>query len=473
MKIKASKRGLTFSFKENESFHVGTHYRYIMDTAKGELRIVPDKNGKLKTCQKGSDHKVLFDIRNKEIKDLLSDATYLEIEFLDNLIAVHIIRLQNVNIDTLTDVEVAKMIDSAQKETIYIPQDAIAANEELHSVLKTAGFFSEKVQKDVSYIFDMVSLFSGAGMLDYPFHLDDSFNIKMAVDFDAAAVRTYKENIGDHIVQADMRNLRECDVPYADLIIGGVCCQGYSNANRAGNEKADKQKRLLIDDYIRIVKAKKPLIFCIENVPEFLTKENGMYLQKVINGLSEYTITYQIVKDSNVGGYTTRKRMILIGSRIGKVEIPNVEIARIKTAGEALRKVDSTWFNASDITIARPETIAKMAQVRPGHNYKDIEEMKHLDRHSNTYRRLADDKPAVTLLNWRKINMMPPKGNRILSVAEVSAMSGLGKSFKFLGTLNDRQQQVGNGVPYAIANFIKSIIKNALYCYANDTFSFA
>ena len=108
-----------------------------------------------------------------------------------------------------------------------------------------------------------------------------------------------------------------------------------------------------------------------------------------------------------------------------------------------------------------------MKMVKPGHNYKDIPEMADLDRHSNVYRRLSADEPSVTITNWRKVNLMPPIGNRILSVAEASAIMGLGKDFRFFGSLNDKQQQVGNGVTQAIASFIKNIVKNALYGFAN------
>ncbi len=164
--------------------------------------------------------------------------------------------------------------------------------------------------------------------------------------------------------------------------------------------------------------------------------------------------------------------MILIGSakEIGKVIIPNVELTSKKTAGDALKKVDSSWYHYADITKASQDTMRKMAQVRPGHNYKDIPEMAHLDRHSNVYRRLSADEPAVTITNWRKVNLMPPEGNRILSVAEAAFLMGLDRNFRFCGNLNARQQQVGNGVTQAIASFVKSIVKNALYAYANGMF---
>lgn len=85
--------------------------------------------------------------------------------------------------------------------------------------------------------------------------------------------------------------------------------------------------------------------------------------------------------------------------------------------------------------------------------------MAHLDRHSDTYYRLSMEKLAITLVNWRKVNTMPPVGNRILSIAEAASLTGLNGKFQFFGTLNDKQQQLGNAVTQAIASFVKSIVK--------------
>ena len=93
MKIKASARGLTFSFRENECFKVGTRYRYIYDVKNNEILIIPDENGKYKMSRKGTDEKPLVDLRNSEIKNLIEKANYLEIEFLEDKIAIHIIKL--------------------------------------------------------------------------------------------------------------------------------------------------------------------------------------------------------------------------------------------------------------------------------------------------------------------------------------------------------------------------------------------
>lgn len=478
MKIKYSKRGLTFSFQETESFRAGDHYRYLIDNRTSEVIILPDEEGKYKFSRKGTSGKPLVDLRNEEIREAMANARYMEVEIRDDRIIVHIIKT-SVNIEGLSDREITELIDRSEEIVFEIDKKTLTENNEaLTEMLETAGLFSEKTRSDISYVFDTISLFSGAGLLDLPFKEDDSFNINFAVDFDESACETYRYNIGDHILCMDMRDLDTSIVPDTELVIGGPCCQGYSNANRAGHTDKDVAKRLLIDDYIRVVKDKKPLMFVIENVKQFITKEEGKYLQKVITELSDnYNITYSVVNDNEVGGYSKRERMVLIGSckAMGKIVIPDIELteSRKKTCGDALRKVSPDWYHYNDVTKASEETKRKMAQVLPGHNYKDIPEMKNLDRHSNVYRRLAADEPSVTITNWRKVNLMPPIGNRILSVAEAAAIMGLSKSFRFFGSLNDRQQQVGNGVTQAIAAFIHYIVKNALYGYANAQLSTA
>ncbi len=359
MRIKKSKRGLTFSFQENEYFKAGTHYRYIVDNKNEEVIILADENGKYKMSRKGVNAKPLVDLRNEEIKEAMSLASYMEIEIKDDKIIVHIIK-KDISVENLSDRDLAEMIDRSETVSFSIDKETLKKNDgSLSEMLTAAGFFSEKTKEDICYVFDTISLFSGAGLLDYPFHKDDSFDLKFAVDFNKSACETYKTNIGDHILCIDIRDLAEDDVPDTDLVIGGPCCQGYSNANRAGNTTKDVSKRLLIDDYVRIVKAKKPLMFLIENVEQFLTKERGKYLEKVIMGLSDnYNITYSVVNDWEVGGYSKRKRMLLIGSvkEMGKITIPDVELTTKKTVRDALKKVTSEWFNYSDIPKAKPAT---------------------------------------------------------------------------------------------------------------------
>jgi DNA (cytosine-5)-methyltransferase 1 len=474
MKIKFSKRGLTFSFKANETFKAGTKYRYIVDNKNSEVILLPDENGKYKLSKKGSQGKPLVDLRNEEIREAMSMARYMEVEVMDDKIIIRIIKT-SVSFDTLSDVEIADVIKKSDEVTFSIDKEQLKTHSTaLSDMLTSAGLFSAKTRDDVSYVFDTVSLFCGAGLLDFPFSKDGSFDIKYAIDYNKHACETYRENIGNHVVCKDIREVEPEDIPDADLVIGGPCCQPFSSANRSKNEERNTERRRLIEDYVRLTKAKKPLCFVIENTPELFIKDKGKWLQLVLNELADYNITYSIVNDDEVGGYSTRRRAVIIGSskEVGKIIIPNVELTGKKTVRDAFSKITSDWYNYPDQTISRENTQKSMSYVRPGHNYKDIPESVQKfgkSTQSNTFKRLAWDEPSCTILNWRKARIMPPEGNRVLSVAEAASLMGLNKDFKFLGNLDARQQQCANGVTQAMAHFIKSIVKNALYGYANKS----
>lgn len=81
MKIKRSKRGLTFSIRE-KLFGIGEKYRYIVDKANKEILIIPDKNGNMTVSRKksGNAYKPLFDIRSKEVREIVCSCDYLEVE---------------------------------------------------------------------------------------------------------------------------------------------------------------------------------------------------------------------------------------------------------------------------------------------------------------------------------------------------------------------------------------------------------
>lgn len=56
--------------------------------------------------------------------------------------------------------------------------------------------------------------------------------IRWACDFDKYAVQSYRENIGDHVVQADIKQLKAADIPYADVWAFGFPCQDLSYAGK-------------------------------------------------------------------------------------------------------------------------------------------------------------------------------------------------------------------------------------------------
>lgn len=467
--IKPSKRGLTFSLDEG-NFQIGSKFRYFIDVAKQEIVIVADENGKNTVCRKksGKKYKPLFDLRSSEVKKLCANAEHMEVEILEEKIVVHTYEKLRSKFKLL------KSSCSAINGVTVEKTGEIVLNRAVGSSYGESSITT--LRKELNHVYDVISLFSGAGLLDHSFQ-DPKIRIIFGLDFDENACMTYRNNIGNHIACMDIRNLDEREVPDADIIIGGPCCQAYSNANRNNIDSAEgEKKRLLIEDYIKVVKEKQPKVFVIENVPQFLTKDNGMYVKKVYDELSDYEITETVVSDNEVGGYTTRKRAIVIGSKIGKIELPNIKLTESKTVRDALNKVDETWANYNDVTFPRESTVKCMSYVPEGGNWKNIPEcIKKFgpSTQSNTYRRLAWNEPSPTIANWRKCILIHPSENRILTVSEAAALMGLGKDFPIFGdSLDSKQQQVANGVTQAIGKFVKKHIINALDNYYQNAFAY-
>ncbi|MFM6004120.1 MAG: DNA cytosine methyltransferase, partial [Sphaerospermopsis kisseleviana] len=73
----------------------------------------------------------------------------------------------------------------------------------------------------------VVSLFSGCGGIDLGFQRQ-GLSIIWAIDNDLDCVKTYRKNIGNHIIHKSICDVHSEEIPDADIIVGGFPCQGFS-----------------------------------------------------------------------------------------------------------------------------------------------------------------------------------------------------------------------------------------------------
>lgn len=73
--------------------------------------------------------------------------------------------------------------------------------------------------------------FCGAGGVGIGF-MQAGFDVVWACDFDRYAVETYRKNVGEHVVQADIKTLTSKDIPQADVWAFGFPCQDLSIAGK-------------------------------------------------------------------------------------------------------------------------------------------------------------------------------------------------------------------------------------------------
>lgn len=485
-KIKSSRRGLTFSLEESD-VAIGTRFRYVIDVRNRAVNIILDDAGGHTVSRKksGKQLRPLFDLRSAEVKQLIADADFIELEITEEGIFAYPRKARKAVLRTFKCDKVS-LEDVLGKRTgkVALPLLMVAnmAAGMEHAVIpeitysgKSAGHvFSREEKADLTEktkrIYDVVSLFSGAGLFDKAWKDDARFRFVYGCDFCKEVMDTYRYNIGNHIVCKDVRHVSPEEIPEADVTIGGPCCQAYSSSNRHNIDSEEaEEKRLLIDDYARLVKSK---VWVVENVPDILTRQQGFYFERLCSALSDYEITSAVVADNDVGGYSTRKRAIIIGSRIGRIELPEVKVVTQKTVRDALKKVDAAWFNYDDVTVPSKGTVKKMAYIPQGGNWRNIpKELSSYGKntHSNIMYRLAWDEPSITLTNFRKSNILHPEENRILSVSEAAAIMGLDRDFRFFGGLSAKQQMVSNGVTQAVGRFVKNAVARALDSFYADS----
>lgn len=162
---------------------------------------------------------------------------------------------------------------------------------------------------------NIISLFSGAGGLDLGFK-QAGFNTIWANEYDSTIWDTFRYNFPEtHLDQRSITQIHEDELPSCIGIIGGPPCQSWSEAG-AGRGIKDK-RGMLFYDYIRILKAKKPLFFLAENVPGMLHPKHGEALNAIMLEFKElgYNVHRYLLNANNYSVPQDRSRVIIIGYR--------------------------------------------------------------------------------------------------------------------------------------------------------------
>ena len=124
---------------------------------------------------------------------------------------------------------------------------------------------------------------------------------------------TYKANFGDDHIFGDITKINESDVPDHDILLAGFPCQPFS---QAGLKKGFTDTRgTLFFDIERILIAKQPKAFLLENVKQLKGHDKGRTFQTIIDHLNKagYKVFYEILKARDFGVPQNRERIYIVG----------------------------------------------------------------------------------------------------------------------------------------------------------------
>lgn len=352
-----------------------------------------------------------------------------------------------------------------------------------------------------------MSLFSGGGGLDLGF-IAEGYHIVWSIDNNKNAVDTYKANVGEHIVCADLNTIDISQIPRADVVIGGPPCQSFS---LAGKRDAEDARGKLVWKYIHIIEQMQPKAFVFENVTGLLSAKNAqgeriIDLLKIAFKEIGYSIEQQVMNAADYGVPQRRKRVFIVGLRNGTFEFPKPThnetgngLQRYISVEEALGDLPEAISDENGVVeysmpaqnefqkhVRRQVPITEhftprmssldeyiVRHVKPGGNYMDIpaevnsSRIRRLQKdggHTTCYGRLAPNKPSYTINTYfNRPNVgcnIHYKENRLITVREALRLQSFPDDYKIISSSKQgRNLIVGNAVPPMLAQVIAHQLK--------------
>lgn len=163
--------------------------------------------------------------------------------------------------------------------------------------------------------FTFIDLFAGIGGMRIAFQ-NLGGKCVFSSEIDEQAQKTYAINFGE-VPEGDITKIDENTIPNHDVLVGGFPCQAFSIAGKRGGFK--DTRGTLFFDVARIIKAKQPKAFFLENVKGLTNHRGGKTLATILNVLRNdlgYIVPEpQIMNAKNFGVPQNRERIFIVGFR--------------------------------------------------------------------------------------------------------------------------------------------------------------
>ncbi len=339
----------------------------------------------------------------------------------------------------------------------------------------------------------VIDLFCGVGGLSYGM-AKRGFNIIAGFDIDETCRYAYEENNKAKFISQDVSTINGPEInelfgeSKVRVLAGCAPCQPFSSY-AFKNKNKDSKKYNLLYEFARLIEEAEPDIITMENVAQILAFKQRPVFNDFISKLESlgYNVSYKVVYCPDYGIPQTRKRLVLLASRLGKIELikPTHTKDNYKTVADAigsLPPIEAGETCPSDpLHKARSLSeinMRRMLATPYGGGWKDWPEELQLDCHKkesgssfgSVYGRMKWEEPAPTMTtlctgigNGR---FGHPNQNRAISLREAAIIQTFPKKYKFFApdehiSLSKASRYVGNAVPPTLGKITAdSIVKH-------------
>lgn len=349
----------------------------------------------------------------------------------------------------------------------------------------------------------VVDLFAGCGGLTLGIaqsaaHAGHGIDVRLALDFEQAAVDVYKANfpkanvltasvedyfdgeLGDEFTARELET--RAAVGRTEILVGGPPCQGHSNLNNK-TRRNDPKNRL----YLRMARAAEvlePGIVVIENVPSVrldtagVVKTTYAHLQQL-----GYTVAAATIGLHALGVAQKRKRHVILATNIDGVS--PAEVLEALAGREDDASFDLAWAIRDLQGLPQPTGYDQPTKATAA----NLDRMRYLDEHGlvnlpndqrpvchqneshsykSMYGRLSWNEPAQTITSgfgsMGQGRYVHPGELRTLTAHEAARIQGFPDYFRFdaVSGRGALAVMIGNAVPPALMRETTAAILPAL-----------
>jgi len=339
-----------------------------------------------------------------------------------------------------------------------------------------------------------IDLFCGIGGLSYGLS-KAGIEVKAGIDIDKTCKYAFETNCESIFISNDIAKVKgiELNTFYGKndikVLVGCAPCQPFSSYTYKSDKQKDHRWQLLYE-FVRLIKEVKPTIVSMENVPTLLTFKEAPVFNNFIESLEkeDFFVWYSIVYAPDYGIPQKRKRLVLLASKLGNIELlpPTHSLKNYVTVKNAIGRLEtlkSGEFSKKDFihkaSKLSEKNMKRIKQSIPGGSWKkDWDEKLKLSCHKSDkgktyvsiYGRMKWDEPSPTMTTFctgfGNGRFGHPEQDRAISLREAAILQSFPRDYKFVNKIENLKfgnisKHIGNAVPPKLGKIIgKSIIQH-------------
>jgi DNA (cytosine-5)-methyltransferase 1 len=270
----------------------------------------------------------------------------------------------------------------------------------------------------------------------------------LSSDIDPECQKSYSTNFGESPL-GDITKIKASEIPDHDLLLAGFPCQPFSII---GQMKGFEDTRgTLFFEIARILQAKRPKAFVLENVKLLAGHDGGKTLKRILKTLTDlgYHTDFRILNALDFGLPQKRERIWIVGFRDFQTlswpcgGVPMTSLSKILE-----QDVPKSYYASDRIREKRWSVLTPTKKPTIWHENKA--------GHISAY------PYSCALRAGASYNYLLVNGERRLTPREMLRLQGFPEKFKIACTDTQTRKQAGNSLPVNVAEAVLTRVLNSL-----------